>query len=70
MAQLDITDDHVDVHLTRAEKFFALRGDYRVARRDVESVEVFVRITLTDERYRAVVIGVDDPGPIRAALTG
>lgn len=113
MAHLDITDDHVDVRLTRAEKFFALRGDYRFARRNVESVEVFddgldatkglrapglgipgmrrvgtwrsrdgkqlvsvrrnqpaVRITLTGERDRAVVIGVDDPTAIRTSLTG
>ena len=113
MAHLDITDEHVDVRLTRAEKFFALRGDYRFARRDVESVEVFdnglaattglrapglaipgrrrvgtwrsrdgkqlvsvrrdqpaVRITLTGERYRAVVIGTDDAASVRAALTG
>ena len=112
MAHLDITDDHVDVRLTLAEKVFALRGDYRFARQDVESVQVFengldategirapglgipglrrvgtwrsrggkqlvsvrrnqpaVRITLADGRYRAVVIGVDDPAPFPAALT-
>jgi hypothetical protein len=111
MAHLDISDDHVDVRLTRAERLFALRGDHRFARRRIASVEVFddgldategrrapglgipglrrigtwrgrdgtqlvsvrrgqpaVRITLDGERYRAVVIGVDDPAPIRAAL--
>ena len=112
MAHLHITDDHVDVRLTRAEKFFALRGDYRFPRHAIESVEVFddgldatkgirapglgiprvrrvgtwrgrhgkqlvsvsrnqpaVRITLEGEGYRAVVVGVDDPAPVRAALT-
>lgn len=111
MAHLDISDDHVDVRLSRVEKFFALRGDHRFARRDIESVEVFdngldatkglrapglgipgirrvgtwrsrdgkqlvsvrrnqpaVRITLTGQRYRAVVVGVDGPAPILAAL--
>lgn len=113
MAHLDIADEHVDVRLSRAEKLFALRGDYRFARRNIESVEVFddgldatkglrapglaipgrrrigtwrrrdgkqlvsvrrdqpaVRITLGGERYRAVVIGVDDPATIRSALSG
>ncbi|MFP5321966.1 MAG: hypothetical protein ACLGIC_08980 [Acidimicrobiia bacterium] len=113
MAELDITDDHVDVRLTPAERFFALRGDYRFDRRSVESVEVFdegldatsgvrapglgipgrrrvgtwrsrqgtqlvsvrrgqpaVRIDLAGERYRAVVIGVDDPAAVQAALAG
>lgn len=41
MATLHLTDDHVEVRLTTAEKLAALRGDHRVPTDRITGVEVF-----------------------------